>query len=306
MRRSTKGFTLVELIVVMVIFIIVIMITSDSFRTILTQMVKLTKAEESNIAGVVGLEMFRHDLQQTGYGLPYSFMSAISYTEAGVDPADDYNDGTGGTDSAVPRALVAGDDLAAGTAGPAGSEPSEIVAGSDYLALKGVTLATNPTAQRWTYMPYSSVTTGKLRPRIWDANNLTDATDQVTVLKRRFTGSTYLNELVVKSSSEYWTTYADAGFADTTYNPTLLEEVYYLYGIQGGGNLRMPFNRADYFIARPTTAGRSPVTCAPGTGILFKATVNHTATAAVAAGALTYSPLLDCVADMQEIGRAHV
>ena len=104
---------------------------------------------------------------------------------------------------------------------------------------------------------------------------------------------------MVKSSSEYWTTYADAGFADTTYNPTLLEEVYYLYGIQGGGNLRMPFNRADYFIARPTTAGRSPVTCAPGTGILFKATVNHTATAAVAAGALTYSPLLDCVADMQ-------
>lgn len=299
MRRSAKGFTLVELIVVMTIFIVVVVITSDSFRTLLTQMVKLTKAEESNIAGVVGLEMFRHDLQQAGYGLPYSFMSAISYTEAGVAPADDYNDGTGGTDSGVPRAAVAGDDLAAGTAGPAGNEPSVIVADSDYLALKGVTLATNPTAQRWTYMPYSSVTTGKLRPRIWDANNLSDSTDQVTVLKRRFSGSTYLNELVVKSSSEYWTTYADGGFADTSYNPTLMEEVYYLYGIQGGGSLRMPFNRADYFIARPTTAGRLPVTCAPGTGILFKATVNHTAAAGVAAGQLTYIPLLDCVADMQ-------
>lgn len=299
MRRTDKGFTLVELIVVMLVFIIVITIASDSFKTLLTQMVKLTKSEESNIAGVVGLEMFRHDLQQAGYGLPYSFMAPISYAEAGVDPADDYNDGTGGTDSAVPRAMVAGDNLAAGTDGPDGSEPSEIVADSDYLALKGVTLATNTAAQRWTYLPYSSVTTGKLRPRVWDANNLTNATDLVTVLRRRFSGSAYVNELVVKSSSEYWTTYETNGFTDTVYNPTLLEEVYYLYGIQPGGSLRMPFNRADYFVARPTTAGRVPVSCAPGTGILYKSTINHVASADAGAGELTYTPLLDCVADMQ-------
>lgn len=299
MRRSVKGFTLVELIVVMAIFIVVIMITSDSFKTLLSQMVKLTKAEESNISGVVGLEMFRHDLQQVGYGLPYSFIAPISYAESGVDPADDFNDGTGGSDSAVPRAAVAGDNLASGTAGPSGSEPSEIVSDSDYLALKGVTLATSTTAQRWTYMPYSSVTTGKLRPRTWDANNLDDATDLVTVLRRRFSGSAYVNELVVKSSTEYWTTYEANGFTDTAYNPTLQEEVYYLYGIQPGGSLRMPFNRADYFVARPTTAGRMPVSCAPGTGILYKATVNHVASAVAGAGELTYTPLLDCVADMQ-------
>jgi len=59
MLNSRKGFTLVEMIVVMAVFVVVIMITADSFKTILTQMTKITKSEESNIEGVVGLEMFR-------------------------------------------------------------------------------------------------------------------------------------------------------------------------------------------------------------------------------------------------------
>jgi hypothetical protein len=72
-------------------------------------------------------------------------------------------------------------------------------------------------------------------------------------------------------------------------------EAYYVYGIRNKDELRMPFNRADYFVARPTTAGRFPAFCAPNTGVLYKGIVNH------GDGKLEYIPLLDCVADMQVV-----
>src|SRR5664280_1739013 len=73
MRRhylaGEDGFTLIEMIVVMAIFIVVIIITSSAFNTVLSQTKKVSKSEESNIEGVIGLEMFRHDLAQAGFGL---------------------------------------------------------------------------------------------------------------------------------------------------------------------------------------------------------------------------------------------
>src|SRR3990172_4070297 len=54
----------------------------------------------------------------------------------------------------------------------------------------------------------------------------------------------------------------------------------------------MPINRADYYVSMP---GELPSRCAAGTGLLYKATVNH------ADGGLTELPLLDCVADMQVV-----
>ena len=69
MIRNCKGFTLIELIVVMAVFVVVIAISGDAFKTVLQQASKLFRSEESNIEGIVGLEVFRHDLQQAGYGL---------------------------------------------------------------------------------------------------------------------------------------------------------------------------------------------------------------------------------------------
>ena len=59
----------------------------------------------------------------------------------------------------------------------------------------------------------------------------------------------------------------------------------------------MPFNRADYFISKIDESGNNivPKRCAADTGVLVKATVNHSD------GTFTYLPLLDCVADMQVI-----
>ena len=299
MLKSRKGFTLIEMIVVMAVFIVIIMITGDAFKTILTQMTKITKSEESNIEGVVGLEMFRHDLQQIGYGLPFSYFESISYIEAGSTPASDYNDAPSG----VPRAVVAGDNLGA-VSGATGDISANILAGTDYLALKGTTLGMNAAAQKWTYMPYSSATTGKLKPRIWQSGNLIEGTsavaDRVIVLKKTYTNSTYTNQMITTANpSIYWARFYSNGFADPVFNPTLKEEVYYLYGIKSGDPLGMPFNRSDYFVARPTTANNTPSFCHSNTGMLYKGAVVHANSAADAK--LNYIPMLDCVADMQVI-----
>jgi hypothetical protein len=58
---------------------------------------------------------------------------------------------------------------------------------------------------------------------------------------------------------------------------------------------RMPFNRADYYIQRPTD--NMPARCEPHTGILYKGTINH------ADGKHSALPLIDCVAFMQVVAR---
>ena len=44
-----------------------------AFNTIITNSSKSSKIEESNIEGMIGLEMMRHDLEQMGFGLPWGF-----------------------------------------------------------------------------------------------------------------------------------------------------------------------------------------------------------------------------------------
>ena len=300
MLHSRKGFTLIELIIVMVVFMVVLMITGDAFKTLLTQMTKLSKSEESNIEGVVGPEMFRHDLQQIGYGLPFSYQNPIQYIEAGYTPASTYNDAPSG----VPRAIVAGDSVGA-VAGATGDESTTLIAGTDYLALKGTTLGLSDTAQKWTYEPYTSGITGKLKPRIWQTNNLTEGTsttaDSVIVIKKTFSNSTYENQMITDPGNQYiyWARYYKSGLVDP-YQPQTKEDIYYLYGIKKGTtDVGMPFNRVDYFVAKPSTANKFPSFCHSNTGILYKAAVTHASNTSGAK--LIYIPLLDCVADMQVV-----
>ena len=74
--------------------------------------------------------------------------------------------------------------------------------------------------------------------------------------------------------------------------PTGSTETYMVYGVDRNTNLRVPFNRADYFIKAPATM---PSACAPNTRILYKGTLNH------GDGGITELPILDCVADMQVV-----
>jgi hypothetical protein len=64
---------------------------------------------------------------------------------------------------------------------------------------------------------------------------------------------------------------------------------YLVYGLNLNDTISRPFNRTDYFILTTNV----PSHCAPGTGVLEKATLNQGGTG------FTFFPIVDCVADFQ-------
>ncbi|HIJ94672.1 MAG TPA: prepilin-type cleavage/methylation domain-containing protein [Desulfuromonadales bacterium] len=301
--KNNSGFTLIEILITMALVIVVLVITGSAFESILKSSGRLLASEESNIEGVIGLEMFRHDLQQAGFGLPHAFVTAPKYGEAKTAPANLLNDGKGGAtgdpSGNVPRAIASLESLT-GTSG----NTYNVLSGTDYLAVKASTIARNSASQKWTFLSFSASSDGKGRPpNKWsNSSDNFESADKVIVLNRSFTtGGQVTNTLVngTVDPANYWASYP-AGtdkMADTTFIPTKASDVYYLYGITGASELRMPFNRADYFVARPQDITKIPSTCAPLTGILYKAGIGHGSN--TSGGVLDYMPLLDCVADMQ-------
>jgi prepilin-type N-terminal cleavage/methylation domain-containing protein len=297
---KNKGFTLVETVVAMGIFVVIMLITGAAFKTALSNVSLVNKSEESNTEGVVGLEMFRHDIEQAGFGLPDSFNSTvpISYVEAGSLPASAYNDASGSifNPTKVPRAIVGGiNHTSVADPNSYNGVTYTVLSGTDYLALKGTSLGITPAAQNWTYEHYSS--TGSYLKQ-WGAGSFT-TNDQVIVINRTFPSAPGpSSQLVYPTGTNYWTSYNSAGLG-ANFSPAQAGPSYYVYGVQsftsGGNNtLGMPFNRADYFVATPSD-NSLPSSCAKGTGILYKAMVNHKD------GKLTYLPIMDCVADMQVV-----
>lgn len=294
--HSNRGFTLVELLVAMGVFIVVIMIAGQSFNAILSQAGKVFRSEESNFEGVIGLEMFRHDLQQAGLGL-FTEPPPVGYTylEADVAPAVAYNDAA----SHVPRPLVFGNNLDAGAIGQVAGDDTRtynVVNGTDYLVIKATTVGNDKASQKWTYLKKEGTT---ISLHTWPSNaenfETANTQERLVLLKRTFSNpprttiepNTADNTLWFKRNSPAFDNYTSQGDGIFT--------VYGFYkfpGTQDENKVRFPFNRADYFVARPATM---PGMCAPNTGVLYKATVNH------ADGKLKYNPILDCVADMQVV-----
>jgi hypothetical protein len=274
---------LVELLVVMAVFIIVIIISADSFNTILSQAAKLHRSEESNIEGMVGLEMLRHDLQQGGYGL-FTETSPVAYSEAAYAPATSFNETS---TTSAPRAFVGGNNLAA-TAETSSGATYNILAGTDYLTIKGTSVARTKAAQKWTHLLYNAGTGGV--PNIWpsSAENFV-SNDRVVLLRRQVTPTTNTLTLV-PDNSDFYFAYSNAAFERYSTNSSQ----YIIYGLDSAGvTPRRPFNRTDYFVASPQ--GAVPPLCAPNSGVLYKTVVNQSD------GKLTYYPVLDCVADMQVV-----
>jgi prepilin-type N-terminal cleavage/methylation domain-containing protein len=297
MARRQKGYTLVELMVVMVIFVIVIMITGTVFNSLLKSTVKTSKSVETQITDIIGLEVMRVDIKHAGHGLPYYFdpLSHVKYDEApnanitvavgppavNVNPSN-YNDGNGAAvDGNPPWPYRLGNNVG--------------VNGSDYLVVKSTLLGTGTTAQKWNYIP----TGGTLKA--WDvaAQNLATNGENVIVVDPAPNASPDQQRQLITSStnSSFYAKFNTAGDHDllTKFIPTEANDTYLVYGIADAtvATPRMPFNRADYYIRIPT-ASSLPQRCAPGTGILYKATLNQD-------GTFTEIPLLDCVGDMQFI-----
>lgn len=265
--RDQKGVSFIELLIVMTLVVIVLTMNTDTFGVIFRQSRQQTQAVGAQMDRVVGLEILRTDLEHAGFGLPWSFQGSINYSEATGNPQN-VND----SPSNPPRAIVSSND------------PSTTLNNSDYLVIKSTIVGTNETSQRWTYI------TGGAQPHAWNSNDLSSG-DRVTVIWPR--SVTAFNKELVMDGTNFFTTYSPSAFP-VEYSPTAATTRFVIYGVDPDTNLRMPFNRADYYIQRPASI---PQACAPNTGILYKATINQ------GNGALNPDPLIDCVADMQVIYR---
>jgi prepilin-type N-terminal cleavage/methylation domain-containing protein len=274
------GFTLIELMITMVAFVLVIASVSSIFLGLVNQFKQQSKIAETNIEGITGLEILRQDIEHAGYGLPWNFQSHINYNEAAAAPASNYND----SPSNLPRAILSGNDTGFNN--------------SDYLVIKSINVARNYACSKWTTLR----TTGT---RVWVPNkenvnfNDTDGTvnNNVRVIVL-YPGSTESNSRTLIVNGTFSTPYSTV--TSSTWSPIDPTETRIIYSVDPADtDLRMPFNRADYFITTVDSDGTNitPQRCAPNTGALVKAVLRHND------GGFDIMPLLDCVADMQVIYR---
>jgi len=287
MIKKQSGFTMVELLITMVVFVFVMVAGSQIFSGLLTQFKQQSKIAETNIEGVIGLEMLRQDLEHVGYGLPWIIPVAVSYREATNATAANYNDCNGSAPCNPPRAVVSGNNITFSG-----------FTGVDYLAIKATNIASNEASQRWTTLKMAPFSTPD-NPRQWTpASENLASTDRVIVVSP---GATDTNaRRLVDNGGTLYTTFGNV--TNSPWPPADNFETRLVYGINSASDPspQRPFNRADYFITRTDQNGTNitPQRCAPNTGVLVKAPIKQDTSGN---NYETYLPLLDCVADMQVV-----
>ena len=305
-NSSEAGFTLVELMITMVIFLIVIAAASGILTGMITQFKQQSKIAETNIEGIVGLDIMRWDIEHAGYGLPW-VLGGAAYSEALNDTATTWNDQTfndgppnnpqrGTCPDASP--LICNPASSSNPPGAIRSGNGLAINGSDVLVIKAVNVATNVASSKWTHL-FTGNTVTK-----WNSSSERLVTsDRVIVL------SPNTRTLIVNGAN--FTTRYDANtdpnpdrLMDAAFAPPDNTETYVVYGITLKGDpvvtaLTMPFNRADFYIKTPTA--NFPSRCATGTGILYKGTISQNDGSNTPGAIGQELPLLDCVADMQVV-----
>ncbi|WP_183359364.1 prepilin-type N-terminal cleavage/methylation domain-containing protein [Geomonas limicola] len=285
---GNRGYTLVELVVVILIFSIVMLLISSSFNRILASSSMLVKAAETDIGGLIGLELLRSDLELAGFGLPWQLPKGFTYSEAGChNNCGEYYDAP----DEPPRAVVVGDNKGFN--------------GSDYLVLKGSALGMSTTSRSWAYLSYSS--TGTVLKSSGSGSELVLGSGDRTIVVKQGAASDgkITRELVTVPGGTSFSLFFVPPLTPP-FTPTSRGESFLVYGIAPPGDpvenlppepLEFPFNRAEYYLSRPDTI---PAYCAGvdkshGTGVLYKKVISHNSPWH------TYYPLLDCVADLQVV-----
>ncbi len=288
-KRGKAGYTLVELLVVMLIFAVVMSIISVSFARIVQSSGQLIKSGETDIGGLIGLELMRCDLELAGFGLPWSVPDTIQYSEASDNLAlvQNCQDGCPGAKASlfddrardvernIPRAYRVGNNIGYN--------------GSDYLVLKGSALGTSQASRIWGYLNYSSAVS--LQYPGGDDLRFQKG-DRAVVVKTGIASGLPVRELVTQGNIfniVHGYTLPDK------FIPKDKGDSYLVYGVasENASALNFPFNRADYYISRPE-AKKMSSSCAPGTGVLYKANITQ-------GGGSNGYPILDCVADLQAV-----
>jgi prepilin-type N-terminal cleavage/methylation domain-containing protein len=306
--KKEGGFTFIELMVTMVVFVLIIAAASNVFTGLLTQFKQQSKIAETNIEGVVGLEMLRQDIEHAGYGLPWNVAGILDNDGDG----NLWEDLAGYNESSVAGVATTCNDASRDIDGDtnAGEAPRGICQGnntgfngSDYLVIKSMNVANNGTDRKWTYLHVGNVKT-TWTPDCENVNRLSDCTvsDAVRIIVVSPGFNLTNSRSLVVNNGAFFTSYNDtSGFA-----PGDNTDIRVLYGVNPTTDLRMPFNRADYYIR----SSNVPQRCArnnagvPVAGVLVKAVVSHDDgdfDLPPEDGVTDELPLLDCVADFQVV-----
>ncbi|MBJ6727444.1 prepilin-type N-terminal cleavage/methylation domain-containing protein [Geomesophilobacter sediminis] len=279
---TEKGYTLAELLVVLVIFGIVLTLTTASFNRIVLTSGQTIRSSETEIEGLIGLEVLRADLELAGFGLPWSFQNDIVYSEAASvsgtnkppDPAP-YNDAPNHS----PRAIVSGDNVGFNH--------------SDYLVLKGSALGSSDASRKTSYMTYGPVVRAT---KNGDTDLRLGSLDKAIALNATTRSGVGTRELVM-NGAQFFFPFDSLGHLvqnSPAFLPKALNDNYLVYGLLDGDSSSdpaAPFNRADYYLFRPDDINSR---CAPQTAVLYKGILNP-------GGSFQTLPLLECVADLQVV-----
>src|SRR5512134_950881 len=158
MRRGESGISLLEVVIALAIVMLVLYAAMTFFIGTVRQYKVQTKIVETNVEGILGLELLRRDVESLGYGLHWN--DGVSYTErnSGEVAIDDLNDST-----FAPRPVVSINGAAF------------TVNQSDYLVIRSASVGRSDAAGRWTTLREGPVT------RTWGSEDLLPA-DRVIVI----------------------------------------------------------------------------------------------------------------------------
>lgn len=265
MKRRNSGFSILELMIALAIVMLVLAAATTFFIGTVRQYKIQTKIVETNVEGVLGLELLRQDLESLGFGVPWENVPAYSSGAGEATSILEVSDAT------TLRAVVSRNNPGTGT-----------VNGSDYLIIRSTRVGMGNAAGKWT-----TLQSGSVGARSWGSveEDLV-ASDLVVVL------SPTLNHRTLVGTGTFPDAKANFAPAD---NLTVTRIVYGVDNTSTSASLRFPWNRADYYIDNvlPTVM---PQHCAPNTGVLVKRVVSQDT-----GNLLASLPLLDCAADMQVI-----
>lgn len=282
LRRAESGFSLVELMIYVVLLGLLMTMVFKSFIPIMQGNSRQWRIAETKIETGLGMDLLRSDLEHAGFGLPWMFPVGVTpspYLEPAAPAA--MNDAPGAPNADplnVPRALASEDNSA------------NSMNRADYLSIKALNVVLNDTSQKWGLL-------GRTAGHAVDIQSLSaDAfisTDRVIVIRPE--ASPGENRQLVMDGTDYFAHYTIADLApfappETPNDPA--GEKYLIYGlVKTPNDPRRPYNRTDYYINNAD----QPAQCAPGTGTLVKATLNH------ANDNFLILPIVDCVADFQVV-----
>ena len=303
MRNKQSGFTLLEILVVIAILGIIMAMNSTLLQEMITGTRQQSSLVTSQFETSLGMEVFRGDLGNAGYGLPEAFLTnpagTVSSTYTGTCYSEPAGDGSNPAAVAAfndcpnpPRAIVHSDNV---------GSANGYLENSDYLVIRSPSVGMNKAAGKWTYIN-SDVND---YVHIWNDSSLDMENGNYMVVVRARATTEDTAQLVINTDS------ASPPFFQATYNGSELNssenqtpgfrppapptgDRYIAYGVGDSVQPIRPFNRADYYVRRTGATGGA---CAPGTGTLFKAVANHGNN-----GFTTY-PIMDCVANLQLVFR---